>query len=281
MLTLDRDDRVAEHHAAVLDREVEEVHRGGADEAGHEDVVRVVVHPARAVALLEQAVLEDRDAVTHRHGLDLVVGDVDGRDTEAALQRGDLGAGLDAELGVEVRQRLVHEEHLRAPDDRPAHRDPLTLATGEGLGLALEVGLEVEDLRGFLDPLADLVLGDAGDLEREAHVVGHRHVRVQRVVLEHHRHVAVLGRQVGHVAVPDEDSAAVDLLEAGEHAQGRGLATSGRTDEDEELPVSDIDVELVDARNGVTRVLPGGLVEGHGSHIQDSFTGRNVPDDPL
>ena len=38
------------------------------------------------VDLLEQTVLEHRHAVAHRHGLDLVVGDVDGGDAEAALE---------------------------------------------------------------------------------------------------------------------------------------------------------------------------------------------------
>ena len=108
------------------------------------------------VELLEQAVLEDRDAVAHRHGLDLVVRDVDGGDAEAALQRGDLRTGLDAELGVEVRQRLVHEEHLGLTHDGAAHGDALALATGEGLRLAVEVLREVEDLGGLLDALADL-----------------------------------------------------------------------------------------------------------------------------
>jgi hypothetical protein len=169
--------------------------------------------------LLEQAVLEHRDAVTHRHGLDLVVRDVDRSDAEPALQRGDLRARLHAQLRVEVGQRLVHEEHLRAADDRPPHGHALPLTTGQGLGLALEVRVEVEDLGGFLNALANLVLGDAADLQGEAHVVGHRHVRVERVVLEDHGDVAVLGGQVGDVAVADEDAAAVDLFEAGQHAQ--------------------------------------------------------------
>ena len=109
--------------------------------------------------------------------------------------------------------------------------------------------------------LADLGLVDAGDLEREAHVVGDGHVRVERVVLEDHRDVAVLGGQVGDVAVADPDLAVVDLFEAGEHAQGGGLATPGGTDQDEELPVRDVDVELVDRRGVVARVDAGCLVE--------------------
>jgi hypothetical protein len=90
-----------------------------------------------AVALLQQAVLEHGHPVAHGHGLDLVVGDVDGRDAQAALQRGDLRAGLHAQLGVEVGQRLVHEEHLGLAHDRATHRDALPLTAGEGLRLAL------------------------------------------------------------------------------------------------------------------------------------------------
>ena len=55
-----------------------EVHRRRADEARDEDVVRPVVEVARGVDLLQVAVLEHAHPVAHGHGLDLVVGDVDG-----------------------------------------------------------------------------------------------------------------------------------------------------------------------------------------------------------
>ena len=71
----------------------------------------------------------------------------------------------------------------------------------------------------------------------------HRHVRVERVVLEHHRDVPVLRRHVGDVPVTDEDLALVDLLQPGEHPQGGGLAASGRADEDHELAVADLQVD--------------------------------------
>ena len=133
--------------------------------------------------------------------------------------------------------------------DGAAHGDALTLATRERLRLAAEVRLEVEQLRGLEHARGALLLVDAGDLEREAHVLGDGHVRVQRVVLEDHRDVAVLRRDVGDVAVADEDVALVDLFEAGEHAQRRGLAAAGGADEDEELAVGDLEVQLVDRRD--------------------------------
>ena len=135
-----------------------EVHRRGADEPGHEDVGRVVVEELRRPDLLQDAALDHRDPVAHRHGLDLVVRDVQRRDVQIVLHLGDLGAHLHAQLGVQVRQRLVHQEHLRLTDDRPAHRHPLPLTTGELLGLALQHRPEFEHVGGLLDPPLDLGL---------------------------------------------------------------------------------------------------------------------------
>lgn len=152
--------------------------------------------------------------------------DVDGRDAEAALQRRDLGAGLHAKLRVEVRQRLVHEEHAGLTHNRAAHRDALALAARERLRLAVEVVLEVKQLRGFEHPLGALFLRDTGDLQGEAHVLGDGHVRVERVVLEHHRDVAILRRDVGDVRFADENAALVDLFKACEHAKGRRFSAA-------------------------------------------------------
>jgi len=41
-------------------------------------------------------------------------------------------------LGVEVRERLVHEEHRGAPDDRPGEGDTLPLTAGELPRLTIE-----------------------------------------------------------------------------------------------------------------------------------------------
>ena len=129
-----------------LDRGACEVHRRRPDEARDEEVRRPVVDVRRRVDLLELARAQDRDAVAHGHRLDLVVRDVDRRHAEPLLQRLDLAAHVHAELGVEVRQRLVHEEHLRLANDRPAHRDALSLAAGELLRPPVEQLLEPEQL---------------------------------------------------------------------------------------------------------------------------------------
>ena len=207
--------------------------------------------------------------------------DVDGSDAELALQGGDLGAGLDTQLGVQVRQRLVHQEDLRLTDDRAAHGDALTLAAGQSLGLTVQVGLQVEDLCCLFDALVDLGLGHARDLQGEAHVLAHGHVRVEGVVLEDHGDVTVLRGNVGDVLIADEDTASVDVLQACEHTQGGGLAAAGGADQDEELAVSNIEAELVDGGLVGARVHASRVIKGNGCHVEFLPTGRYVPDDPL
>ena len=64
----------------------------------------------------------------------LVVGDVDGRGAVGALQLADLDAHVDAQLGVEVRQRLVEHQQLRLDDQRAGKRHALLLAARECRG---------------------------------------------------------------------------------------------------------------------------------------------------
>jgi hypothetical protein len=108
-----------------------------------------------------------------------------------------------------------------------------------------------EQLRGLRDPLADLGLLDALALERVGDVVEHAHVRVERVVLEHHRDVALLRRELVHDVVADAQLAARDVLQAGDHPQRRRLAAAGRADEDDELAVGDLEVQVDDRARAV------------------------------
>ena len=111
---------------------------GDADEAGDEQVGGTVVEFERRADLLDHAVVHHHDLVGHGHGLDLVVGDVDGGGLQALVQGLDLGAHGDAQLGIEVGERLVEQEDLRIAHDRAAHGDALALAARELARIAVE-----------------------------------------------------------------------------------------------------------------------------------------------
>ena len=84
------------------------------------------------------------------------------------------------------------------------------------------------------------------DLQAVGHVLVHAHVRIERVVLEHHGDVAVLGLELVDHPVADRDLAAGDALEPRHHAQQGGLAAARGTDDDDELAVGDLHVDAVD-----------------------------------
>src|SRR5215211_1006101 len=234
----------------------------------------MVVHLLRRVYLLYLTVLEDDDPVGHRHGLCLVVGDVDARCPDSVVQLGYLRPHLHPELGVEVGEGLVHKERFRLADYGPTQGHALPLATRERLRLPVEETLDGENPCGLIHPARDLRLVQLPELEGEAHVLPHVHVRVEGVVLEDHGYVALARRKVVDDLIPYKDFAAGYVLEAGDHTQSRGLPATGRPDEDDELSVRYIQIHLVDGDHVLTEDF-GYLLQGYFSHPTSSF---RVPD---
>src|SRR5262249_10265790 len=82
-------------------------------EARDEEVDGVVVQRTRRGHLLQDAPAKQRNAVTERHRLGLVVRHVDRGRAEPVLEPQEFEPHLAAELGIEVRQRLVEEKGRR------------------------------------------------------------------------------------------------------------------------------------------------------------------------
>ena len=230
---------------------IEEVHLRRADEACDEEVCRMVENLLRGADLLDEAVAHDDDTVAQRHSLDLVVGNVDEGGVDLLAQLDDLRAHLVAELGVEVGERLVHQEDLRVPDDCTADGDTLALAAGQRLRLAVEVLGDVEDLGGLTNLAVDLRLRGLLQLQREGHVIINGHVGIQSVVLEDHGDIAVLRSNIVHKLAVDIQFALGDLFQTCNHAQRRRLTAAGRADENDEFLVRDVEVEFLHGDNAL------------------------------
>ena len=113
-------------------------------------------------------------------------------------------------------------------------------------GLRLAELLELDQLEHLLDALVDLGLRHAFLLQAEGDVVLDRHVRKQRVGLEHHVDRAPVGRDAFHVLAVEHDAARRRLVEAGEHAQQRRLAAARGAEQREELALVDDQRQVVD-----------------------------------
>jgi hypothetical protein len=224
-----------------------------------------------ATNLLQLAVQQHRHPVSHGHRFHLVVGHVDGGRAQAPLQAGDLRARAQPQLRVQVGQRLVHAEHLGVTHDRSSHGHALTLTTRHLGGLAAEQRLQLQDLSRLRHPPTDLVLPHLGVAQGERHVLLRGHVGVQRVALEHHGHVPVPRPCPDHVLAVDQDRSPVDRLETRQHPQRGALATTRRPDQDQELPVGDVEVERVDRRVARLVELTRRAVVLHRCHVVPRF----------
>ena len=135
---------------------LEQVHARRADEAGDEDVGRVVVDLERRADLLQHAMIHHRDAVGHRHRLELVMGDIDHGLLELPLQVLQLGAHHGTERGIDIGQRLVEQEDRRLHDRRAADGDALQDVDRQPVGLAVEQRRELQQLGDRADAAVDL-----------------------------------------------------------------------------------------------------------------------------
>ncbi len=158
----------------------------------------------------------------------------------------ELDPHLHAQRGIEVRERLVHQERPRRAQQGTPERDPLSLTARELGRSAVEQRLDVQEACDLLHARAHLRARLAPHLHAEGQVLVDGHVRVERVALEDHREVAILRRHAVLDLATDRDRPVGGPLEAGEHAQRGRLATAGRPDEDEELAILDVEREVVD-----------------------------------
>ena len=150
-----------------------------------------------------------------------------------------------AQLHVEAGERLVHQHHRRARQDRARKRHPLLLAAREDVRIVVGVALEA-DAGQRRQRLAGGILARQR-LETEGDVVADGEVRKQREVLEHQPDVALLRRHEPpgprHLEIVDEHAAAGRLLDAGGDAQQRGLAAARRPQQAHDLARRDVERE--------------------------------------
>ncbi len=180
----------------VLALDVELEHVAIAHEARDVQIGGLGIDLRRGADLLHQAVLHHHDPIGQRQRLVLVVRHVDGGAVELAMDAADLRPRLDAQLGVEIRQRLVHEDQRRLDDDGAGDGHALLLAAGELSGQLVLLAGELHEPERMRHARRAVGGRDAAHPQAEADVLGDGHVRKQRVVLEHHAEAALFGGSV-------------------------------------------------------------------------------------
>ena len=165
------------------------------------------------------------------------------------MQLFELDAHLHAQFGVEIGQGLVEQERVGRAHDGAAHRHALALAAGQLARPPVEQRAQLEDSGDLFDLGGDLLLGQAAHAQAVGDVLAHGHVRIERVGLEHHRDVAVLGLDLADVALSDKDVAFGLRFEARDDAQQRRFAAARGAQDHHEFAVGDFAVDAMDDRD--------------------------------
>ncbi len=160
------------------------------------------------------------------------MGDVDRSDAEPLLQRAKLVARLVAKPRVQIGQRLVEQKDARLEDQGPGDSDPLLLAARERGSRTIGEGVHFHEAQCPMNPVAHLGCRSTPDTQGIGYVLEDRHVRPDRVGLEHHAEIAPFRRhedatlRVADYVSSDQDTSAGVLLESRDHAQRRCLAAT-------------------------------------------------------
>ena len=259
--------RGAEPRAAVRPHDLagEQVHRRRAEEIGDEGVDRIGIDVHRRSDLHDFARAHDHDAVGERHRLLLVVGHEDEGALERLVQPVAFGAQLAPQLGIEARERLVEQEGRGLRDQRARQRHPLRLAARALARHLVEQMRDVHHLGDLAHALRPLLGRHALHAQPELDVLPHRLVREQGMGLEHHAEPAVARLEVVDHAPVDADLARARVLEAGDHAQGRGLAAARRTHQHDELAILDGQADVAHRDHAAERLAQADELDaGHG-----------------
>ena len=206
--------------------------------------MRVMVQVEGRVNLLQLAFVEHTYPRSHRHRLDLIMGHVNEGRLQPLMQATNEGTRFYAQLGVEIGERLIHEEDRRFAYDGAANCHALTLTAGQLPGAAIQQVTDAQFVGSLIHALINDFLWRLAQLETECHVIIDGHMRIQGVTLEHHGHIAVFRRDIVDHAITDQDFALGNLFQACQHPQTGGLAAAGRPDEDQKLLVLDFNVQI-------------------------------------
>ena len=151
------------------------------------------------------------------------MGHVDEGDSELALELAQLHAHPELKQPIEVAERLVQQEQLRARDQDASERDTLLLTAGQLGRLAAAHLTQAEQVDDLVDTSLPLLLVDPRHAQPELDVADDALVREQGEVLEHRRRRTPGRWHTGQILPVELDLPRCRHLVAADHAQDRRL----------------------------------------------------------
>ena len=162
----------------------------------------MIVNLVEGTHLLKHAQVHDGDALGHGDGFKLVVCHQHGGAPGLGVQTLELDTHMRSLRRIQMRERLVHQEHIRIAHQRPRQRNALLLPAAQFGWFAVEDVADLQHVRHFTDALLDFGVGRSWRPQAEGDVVVNGQRRVQRIGFKGQRHVALVGFQLVDQRLP-------------------------------------------------------------------------------
>src|SRR5260370_22181966 len=164
------------------------------------------------------------DTSRDREGVLLVVGQEEGGGPDLELYAADLVSQSRAGLGVEGGKWLVEKKHLWLDRESAREGHSLLLPARKLDCVFVGVTRKTNQVEHLASPLPALRGVNVMQLHPKLNVLHRCHVREERVRLEYHSDLALVGGDVGDVLAPDDNAASIGLLESGQQTERCRLA---------------------------------------------------------
>src|SRR5690606_14480495 len=195
-------------------------------------VCRTMIEAVSRVPLQQASLVQNAGIVGHGERIMMIVG----RDQRGGAERFQQFTSLLPERlpqsGVQVGERLVHEQQVRLRRHGTGDRHPLLLSARQFVRKALR-----EILKSYLLQelhRAGFAFGRGHSTQAELDVLQRRQVRQQGIVLEHHPDPALLGREVAGSGAQSDTGCDYftvrDSFETGDATKERCLAAAARAE---------------------------------------------------
>ncbi len=213
------------------------------EEGGGEAVDGAAVEIERRADLLDDPLVEKRDAVAHAEGFAAVVGHIDGGQGAFPADAADFQAHFIAEFRVEVGKRFVEKQNPRRNRHRAGQRHTLLLSAGKRRHAPLgEIGHPYKG-KGVRHFFPDVFFRLTRGAESEGDIFKYGEVRPESVVLEDHRRLPFFGWKTGDVRVVEKDFSVVGFQQSGDDPQQGGFSAAGRPQQEKEFARGDLQMD--------------------------------------
>ena len=166
--------------------------------------------------------------VTQRRTLGTVVGDVHHRGAEPIKNTPNVCKQLLMQMIVKSGEWFVEQHHTWLPGHGARQCHTFCLTSGQLGHSSMCKTRQTESREPFLGDVPSLSFCRAAHTKGIRDIVGDVEVGKQLIVLEHQPDVALMCRSCGDVTIGDANGATLDVDEAGNRIQQRGLSASTR-----------------------------------------------------